>query len=298
MIDKIKDVNFARFLGGFVSEGNLVDNGSLKITNQNLEFIDHLVKCAIEIFGMGIVTSKPPTPEHLADKSKFAYHKYLSNKLGRFLINSVGIKPGKRILNDDPLPLFVLEWSKNKEDLMNFKEWIKNYLQARFSGDGWVHLEKRWVGLTKVKALCLNLKLKKELLSLYSKGRKIKDYPKNFVEELKYEARKAINFPKEFTQLNEFLYDLFKIKSEVRSAGIRTIYFDKKRKIIIVSCIYHLLIHRKENVTKFKEEINFLELDVKNREKLNLILESYQPENVKNKKIAGPGFEPYPRLSF
>lgn len=291
---KIKDAKFARFLGGFISEGNLMDNGSLKITNQNLEFIDHLIKCVTDVFGTDIVTNKPPTPEHISDKSKFAYHKYLSNKLGKFFIYRIGIKPGKRILNDDPLPLFILEWYKNKEDLMAFKRWIKNYLQARFSGDGWVHINKRWVGLTKVKALHLNPKLKKKVLSLYSKGKKIKDYPKDFVEELKYEARKAINFPREFTQLNEFLYDLFEIKSKTKSVGIRTIYFDKKRNFIIVSCIYHLLIHRRENVTKFKKEINFLELDVKNRKRLNFILESYQPKNVENRKDSGGS----PKLSF
>jgi len=270
MIGKIKDVKFARFLGGFISEGNLADNGTIKITNQNLEFIDHIVKCATANFGTDIVTSKPPTLEHISDKSKFGYHKYLSNKLGKFLMSCIEIKPGRRVINDDPLPSFVLEWSKNKEDLINFKEWLKNYLQSRLSGDGWVHLEKKWVGLTKVKALRMDSYMEKKLLFLYSKGKRIKDYPKDFIEELKIESRRLRNFPKELIQLNEFLHEIFNINSAVRCVGIRTIYFDKKRKIFVISGIYHLLIFRKDLI-KFKQEINFLELDVRNRERLDYV---------------------------
>jgi len=271
MIDKIKDVKFARFLGGFVSEGNLVDTGSLKITNQDLKFIDVIIKSATDLFGKDIVTNKPPTLEHVSDKNKFAYHKYLRNKFGKFLINKIRIRSGKRILNDESLPHFVIKWSKNKDDLKNFKTWIRNYLQARFSGDGWVHLDKKWVGLTKVKAINLNSTLKKKLLSLYSKEKKIKDYPKTFIGELKLEAQKEINFPKELVQIRKFLYNLFEIDAKIQSVGIRTIYFDNKRQITIVSASYHLLIHRKD-IMKFNREINFLESDIKNRKRLKIIL--------------------------
>jgi len=267
---KIKDIKFARFLGGFVSEGNLVETGCMKITNANLEFIDHLVNCATNLFGNTIVTSKRPTLEHPNDESKFAYHKYFSAVFGKFLINAVGIKPGKRILNDDPLPKFILNW-RCGGDFETFREWMKNYLQARFSGDGWVHLEKRWAGITKAKAITLNPILKNELLHLYSKGKKVKDYPKDFIKKLKQEARKEINFPKELVQLKDILNKDFDITSTVKSVGIRTIYFDKKRKFIIVSGVYHLLITR-QGIEKFEREINFLDFDARNKERLNSIV--------------------------
>jgi len=267
---KIKDIKFARFLGGFISEGNLTETGSMKITNASLEFIGHLVNCATNLFGNDIVTAKPPTLEHPGDESRFAYHKYFSASFGRFLMNDVGIKPGKRILNDDPLPKYILSWRYEK-DFGSFKEWIKNYLQSRFSGDGWVHLEKKWVGITKAKAIALNPSLKNELSHLYSKGKKVKNYPKDFVEKLKQEARKEINFPKELVQLEDILNKDFDIVSTVKSVGIRTIYFDKKRKFIIVSGVYHLLVTRR-GIEKFKREINFLEFDARNKERLNSII--------------------------
>jgi len=272
--EKIKKIEFAKFLGGFVSEGNLVEDGTVKITNSNLEFLYDLIECAKNIFGDDIVTNKPPTLEHKIDKSKFAYHKYFSRNLGKFLMNYVGIKPGKRILNDDSLPIFIFNWSSNKKEEEIFKAWVKNYLQARFSGDGWVHLEKKWIGITKVRALKLNSKLKKELLSLYSKDKEVKDYPKIFIERLKKIARKKNNLPKEFKQIIKILIEFFGIESRIGFVGIRSIYFDNKRKKIIVSGSYHFIISKRENIKKFKEEINFLELDKSNRKRLDFILEN------------------------
>jgi len=91
---KLKDVRFGRFLGGFTSEGTIGDSGSSKITNQDLQFIHQIVQSAVDVFGNEIATKNPPTLEHVKDKTKFAYHKYLSTKFGKFLINEVGIKPG------------------------------------------------------------------------------------------------------------------------------------------------------------------------------------------------------------
>lgn len=270
--NKIRDSRFGVFLGGFVSEGNLVENGSLKITNQDLNFIDCIVKAASTLFGKNIATDKPPTPEHVSKSEDFAYHKYMSQKFGRFLIKKVGIKPGKRILNDDTLPGSIIKWFKSGKNLENFKEWMKGYIQARFSGDGWVHLTKKWVGLTKVKAIHISDPiLQTELSNLYLKGKQIKDYPKDFVGKLKIEARKVNNLPKELIELRDILKKIFFIDSRVYSVGIRTIYYDKKRDILIVSGSYHLIISRKDNVKKFKDCINFLEIDKRNRERLDLI---------------------------
>lgn len=182
------------------------------------------------------------------------------------------MKPGKRIVNDDSLPKFLLEWFDNGYNNEDFKRWMKNYIQARFSGDGWIHLKKNWIGLTKAKSISLDNETLNELNKLYFKGRKIKDYPKEFIEKLKKEARKETHLPKELLELKDILHKVFYINSRVYSVGIRTIYYDRKRDRLIISGSYHLLISRRDNIKKFEESLNFLEIDKINRKKLNLIL--------------------------
>lgn len=272
--EKITDARFGRFLGGFVSEGTIDEIGNLKITNQDLKFIDCIVKSATELFGKEISTDKPPTPEHIKDITKWAFHKYLSRKFGRFLIKEVGIKGGKRMLNDEPLPNFISDWFKGGKDVLKFKDWIRSYIQARLSGDGWVHMEKKWVGLTKVNALSIKRNLEKELSNLYFKGKKTREYPKSLLEKLKFEAKKETNIPREMIQLKEIMSNIFGINSRVYSAGIGRIYYYKRRNRLIVSGIYHLIISPKENVLKFKNSIGFLDIDNRNIERLNQILKS------------------------
>lgn len=279
---EINDYRFGRFLGGFISEGNLVDTGSLKITNQNLQFIDCIVKSATSLFGATVATSKPPTLDHVNNPDAFAYHKYLSKKFGKFLIEEIGIKPGKRVLNNESLPKFILEWSESNQNLEEFKFWMKNYFQARFSGDGWVHLEKRWIGLTKANAIHTNSYMKGEISKLYRNGKGIKEYPKFLIDTLKKESRKQNNLPRELLELKSFLAKLFSIESRVYPVGIKTIYRDKKRDILIISATYHLIISKENNIRKFRDEINFLEVDKINRKRLNVIFKSL---------IAGRRFE-------
>jgi len=269
---KLKDARFGRFLGGFTSEGTIGDTGCLKITNQDLQFIHQIVQSAVDVFGNEIVTKNPPTPEHVKDKNAFTYHKYLSTKFGKFLINEVGIKPGRRILNDQGLPDFINNWQKSGFDYQNFVDWLRNYLQARFSGDGWVSLNSKRIGITKAKAVNFDNKIKNEIWSLYSKGKKIKEYPKDAIEKLKNEGRKSYNFPREFVELKEILNIFFNINSKIDLGGVRTIYRDNKRNVLIVSCFYRLNISKQENVKKFRDKINFLEFDEFNRERLDSII--------------------------
>jgi len=281
-IRKIKNPLFARFLGGFISEGTLIPSGSIKITNKDLNFITEMTNCIANVFGKDMVGNNQPAAEHISDKTKFAYRKNFPNRLGRFLIKVVGLKPGKKILNDDSLPDIIMKWSRVRKEKDIFKEWLRNYIQARFSGDGWVGINKKWIGLTKVRALKLNKTIVSKLLKIYSKGKKIKDYPEYIIKTIKREAKKKSNFPTEFVQLKDFLYRFFSIDSRILPYGIRTIYWDERRKILIVSAIYALIISKRENIEKFAKEINFLEVDSKNRKRISQIISDIKKKESKS----------------
>jgi hypothetical protein len=68
-------------MGAFVSEGNLPENGSIKITCKNTKFLDHITDGTRSLFGENIATNKPPTPEH--KNRKYGYHKYFSVRLSK-----------------------------------------------------------------------------------------------------------------------------------------------------------------------------------------------------------------------
>ncbi len=274
------DPDAARFLGAFVSEGNMTEQFSVKITCSNLDFIYSAMGSIKRIFGGSGFTDKEPTGEDRYHVK--GYHKYFRKLVARWLIESYGIVPGKKILNNEGLPEFIME---NRSDA-RAKRWIVNYLQMRFSGDGHVRnsinlgknkqIITRRVALSRNMALGLEKYVIDEIRKNYTTKRPIRDYPPLLISRLKEEARKSGNFPRELADIQLLLDRYFGIRSKIYPYGLRCIYFDRKRDMYIASAIYKLVISRKEDIIKFRRDINFADFDAYNRDKLINLVNTYK----------------------
>lgn len=271
------DPRFGTFLGAFVSEGNMVETGSLKITCKNMDFLQYVIEEIKSIVGEDVASDKKPTKEHLDGDE--GYHKYFSTKFGKFLIREFGILPGKRIINDQGMPELIMKMVSESR-FNEVKPWLSNYIKMRYFGDGEVRRKRKEIVLTKCKSLNMGEFIKKVEFE-YEKGKKINDYSPQVLIYLKSVMKKENNFPKEFIDLQKVFKMVFDIDSKIYPAWIRGIYFDKKRNILIVSAVYRLILSGISNIQKFSSQINLHNSD-SNKQKLNQII----------MKIAGEGFEP------
>jgi len=268
------------FLGAFMSEGNLTEKLSIKITCKNINFIKSATESIRNILGDAAATRLPPTPEHQDGEEGF--HKYYSVHVARFLISSYGVVPGRRVLVNSGLPTVIMN---NKTDECS-KEWLRRYLQMRLSGDGHVRntisagkcgpIITRRVCLTRCLALDIDNDLSELVKINFGKNKPIRNYPEDLVERLKTVMKSENSFPKEFLDIRRLLLELFEIESKIYPYGLRCIYFDKKRKRYIASAIYKLIISRMGDIIRFQNKINFPDFDSKNREKLLKLIASYK----------------------
>lgn len=268
------------FLGAFMSEGNMTENNSVKITCKDLNFINHATACVRRIFGDFAATERKPTQEH--KDAQEGFHKYYSALVAKFLIEGYDITPGKRVLVNSGLPDVIMSGATST----HINEWLKAYLQMRFSGDGHVRNSRnkgrnhwivtRRVALTKCLALDIPDYLKKEIKINHKKRKPIRGYPENIINELKSISRKNESFPREFADIKYLLGEIFGIRSKVYPYGLRCIYFDKKRRIYIASSIYKLVISRREDIERFEKNIGFAYFDAKNQDKLLNVISSYK----------------------
>ncbi len=274
------DPKMGAFLGAFMSEGNLTEMFSVKISCKDLNFINSATNCINEIFGDIGATNRKPTKEDNLGKKGF--HKYYSKWVAKCLVEGYGITPGKKVLNNKGLPEVVMKNMGNKKTI----DWFRNYLQTRFSGDGHVrnsinkgkyhYIVTRRVALTRCMALNVNKHIMDVIDKHHKPKKKINEYPQHLIRELKNESRKKKNFPKEFKDIQILLSDIFGVNSKIYPYGLRCIYFDKKRERYIVSAIYKLVISRKNDIMKFHEKINFAPFDHLNRKKLINLIQSYK----------------------
>ena len=280
---------FGRFLGAFTSEGNLPDDGNSKITNKNLDFINQVISDSRELFGKDIVTGKPSTPEH--KNSDTCYHKFFSRKLSKILICEIGLIPGRRILNNEGIPNLVMSklYEDDSKNLMT--SWFRNYIRMRYWGDGEVRRKRKEVNLTKANALNLNKDILQEIEFNYIKGKKIANYSDHLKHEMNRIASLKNNFPKELFDLQKVFIELFGIKSEFSKPWVKTIYYDNKRKILIVSAIYRLNISGIDNLRKFNENIGFEKFDP-NKTKMDFIM-----KNIAGGRFELPTFTPHKSVS-
>lgn len=281
----LKNPHLASFLGAFVSEGNLpYNNTSLKISNKNLKFLEFATENIRAVLGSHAATDMSPTPEHRdADEG---FHKYFSIAVARVLTEGYGIKPGKRVANNEGLPLLVFDAISKFPQNIWVRFWLVNYLQTRYSGDGHIRNnlniddEKinrdRSIVLTKGNKLEIANNLEKLVRKHYEKGKKPKQYPTELMCELRNVAKKPDNYPLELVQIQIALKDIFGIKARIECSGIRSVCRDRKIGAIIVTAHYKLVISRKEDVKKFYSEINFAPFDDKNRTKLEDLLSTYR----------------------
>lgn len=267
----LKNQNLGSFVGAFISEGNMPIKGAVKITCKNVEFLNFASSAITKVVGKKACTDLPPTPEHRT--KNFAFHKFYSPVVRKLLEKDLGILSGKRIVNDQGLPELITNSLDNLEKNSWVKNWMKSYFQMRFSGDGEVRRKRKEIVLTKCKAL-LNLdeKLINEIRKNYENGKSIYSYPKDIQNQLRQEASKRENFPREFKDVQKILEIVFGIKSEIQKGWIRVIYFDKLRNIFVISSVYRLIISGIHNIEKFYEEINFPIIDEVNRKKVEVIL--------------------------
>ncbi|MFH1977703.1 MAG: hypothetical protein ABIJ92_00050 [Candidatus Aenigmatarchaeota archaeon] len=269
-------------MGAFNSEGNLTGKSTLKISCKDINYLNSVTSHIKEVMGEYGATEKPPTKED--KKGEKGFHKYYSSTVSRTLINGYQVRPGKKILINNRLPKIIINTSLNSPWL---KEWLKFYLQMRLSGDGHVRNSKnvkngkkcltRRVVLSRNMALVnIDEKLLLDIMKNYSNKKSVKNYPQRVTDEIGIRMRGKINYPKEFFDLQYFLEKLFDINSLIYTAGLRSIYYDKKRKKYIISCKYRLIISRKEDIIKFHDKINFAFCDKTNRKKLIKLIKTYK----------------------
>lgn len=280
----LKDPHLASFLGAFVSEGNLSEKGaSLKISNKNLDFLEYTLDSIKAILGNHAATTKAPTREHRDGDEGF--HKYFSVCVAKILMNGYGIRPGKKVLNNEGLPPLIIDAIFIFPQNTWVKPWLVNYLQMRYSGDGHIRnnesfraekiVRDRSIVLTKNNRLKIESFLEKDVSKNYREGKKVKEYPKNLISALKRRARISENYPLELLQVQFALKKVFGIKARLECSGICSIYRDKRRDILLVTAHYKLVISRREDTEKFYHEINFAPFDAENRLKLKRMLSTY-----------------------
>jgi hypothetical protein len=268
------------FLGAFMSEGNLTEGMSVKITCKDIEFLDAATHHIQAVIGKNGATEKRPTNEH--KKGGDGFHKYYSKTVATMLTEGYGVKPGRKVLNNDGLPEVLMKNAWNPRAKM----WFVRYLQMRFSGDGHVRngvnsgkykdIITRRVALSRNMSLRLGKRLLGNVEKSYERGKPLKRYPRELVDELKTEMRRGRNFPKELDDISQLLSLYFGISSRVYPYGVRCIYYDRKKDRYIASAIYKLVISRREDIQRFQENVGFADFDLKNNTKLLKLRGTYK----------------------
>ncbi len=268
-----KNKNFGAFLGAFVSEGNMPEYGAIKITNKNKKFIEFATSSIKRVLGEVAATNLPPTSEHKDGDE--GYHKFYSTAVRKVLIENFAVKPGKRIINNEGLPEIIMKNLYKPKEQLQIRNWMKSYIQTRYSGDGEIRRKRKQIVLTKDVSLKIEPESLESIQRYYRKGKKLESYPEYILDVLKTKMKNPRNCPKEFKDLQKVFKISFSIESKIFPSGVRTIYYDKKRNIMIVSVTYRLIISHIENIKKFYEKINFPPFDKENINKLKSIVTRY-----------------------